>query len=218
MQDLAHRMNKWHADAVLDIARFYGDAANDITSAKILADFTLSRMMVECTMTEKSKKVSNALCVQFEPPIEDVAHAQERLNQMSYVASVERVPAWGPPNLAISSTLFCMMIFFAIVTHVSEESLSSFVLGPVLLLGHRIVVFMFRTLQIARAAFYVSVAAHLTEGAYCARILCGQRTRGGRGWTRIAAWTIQTALVGYPSLMALKRILQKRQQKSPGQS
>jgi Protein of unknown function (DUF2470) len=67
-EPIAH-VNESHKEAVLDFARYYGQAPYHTTSALLTSFTTLNSLDIEYTFATKQKEV----CVSFAPPLKSKA-------------------------------------------------------------------------------------------------------------------------------------------------
>lgn len=213
MKDAVNHMNDDHSDVLLDFVRFYGHAPYHVTGATLTENLSLSQMEIAFTSFRDSKLIRNLVCVPFLPPLKHETELRARLKHMAYIASIERIPEWRMPSLVISATLLLMFLLFGVVTHVPQETTNRWFGARHVHAAYGISVLLFGSARNARFVFYAGVGIHLSEAVFCALKLYSKLKKGGRGWSRVLAWTLQTAVVGFPSLMMLGEILGQTESK-----
>jgi folate-binding Fe-S cluster repair protein YgfZ len=190
-------MNEDHADALLDYARHYGDADYAASRAQLTPNTKQTSMEISyCSGLDNSTKTTTVPLV-----VRDGVALRQLLIEMAAEASIARVPAFQFSPPAVSLFLLTNLLILGVIAHAPREALLadaqlSWLWRPALaamdVLGGR---------AVGQGIFYVAVAAHVAEGWYVAsRLLAAKKPKTGRGNARVAAWALQTALVGYPSL------------------
>jgi Protein of unknown function (DUF2470)/Domain of unknown function (DUF4499) len=197
MEDIVAHMNADHKEAVLDYARYYGRAPFHAESAQLTSFSTLNALDIEYSLAGKSNRVSISLV----PPLESKAGLRPRLIAMAHVASITRVPALELANPPLSLTLFVLMVILGCVTILGGGSMSTWPFPVLWMSAERATNMLFGAH--GRQVFYFASLIHVVEAAYCAHLTKSLTKKGGRGYGRVAGWSIQTLLCGFPALVLL---------------
>lgn len=111
------------------------------------------------------------------------------------------------PRFQLANVPLSLLIFFGMwLCWVASSGVDPLPLSMVTAPLKSVGLFFFRAEWMIRVVFWMAVGAHVMESMFAARFAW----RCGAGVGQIAAWTIQTAMVGYPSLKLIKA--QRREQ------
>lgn len=111
------------------------------------------------------------------------------------------------PRFQLANVPLSLLIFFGMwLCWVASSGVDPLPLAGITAPLKSLGLFFFRAEWMIRIVFWMAIAAHLLESMFAARFAW----RCGCGAGMLVAWTIQTALVGYPSLKLIKE--QRREQ------
>jgi hypothetical protein len=203
MEDAVVHVNADHKEAVLDYARYYGGAPFHTDSAQLTSFSTLNSLDIEYSLAGKSNRV----CISFAPPLESKAGLRPRLIAMAHVASITRIPAVEFANPPLSLILFVLMVILGCVTMLDDGSMSSWPIPVLWMSALRATNMLFGAH--GRQVFYFATLLHVVEAAYSAYLTTSLMKKGGRGYSRVLGWSLQTLLCGFPALVLLMERLDR---------
>lgn len=202
-------MNEDHADSLLDYARYYGGADYAVSRAQLTPNTKQTSMEIayRSGVDGKTKLTTVPLTLR------EGVSLRQRLIEMATEASVTRIPPFEPlPRPGLSLFLVANLVILGVVAHVPREALAD--AAPPLLWGAALAALdVLGGEKAGRRIFYAALVAHAGEGLFlAAKLLGAKKARNGRGNARIAAWVLQTIVVGFPSLtLALGRLQQAQE-------
>jgi hypothetical protein len=195
-------MNEDHTDALLDYARYYGDADFAASGAQLTPNTKSTCMEISYTSgIDSSVRLTRVPLLQ-----PGAGGLRPRLIAMAQEASLARIPALQLPRLAVAVPLLASLAILGIITFVPSDTLREWPATEVWKAATDALAAVGGK-NVGMCLFCGALVAHLCEGAYALHILKGVQKPGGRGNRRIAAWVVQTTLVGFPSLTLLVDVL-----------
>jgi Domain of unknown function (DUF4499) len=120
---------------------------------------------------------------------------------MAHEVSIALVPVVKFARPILSIALFSLMFILGCVSLVGKTSLSSWPFAILWSSAQRATNLLFG--RYGRHVFYFSSLLHVAEAIYCAHLTSSLMKTGGRGYGRVAGWSIQTLLCGFPPLFLL---------------
>ena len=134
-------------------------------------------------------------------------HLTSVLEELASKASARRIPPLVFPDPGLALPLAGALVVLGVIAVYPETSYHNWKAGILLDAAARASLIIFRSQVVTQYVFYAAVFAHVGEGLCVFRTLHQMNPNGALEWTRVFGWTIQTTLLGFPSLHLLTSLI-----------